>query len=287
MRIILIAVLGLSLIGCTSEPEAEPIDDNTTVFLDDVENQDFDIYYASGVNGDRTVFGDSQNYISIVGLLGENIETNKVSLIDYESGIVLGSSPVNEFNEFYIYSNMQGADEKQIILSLDESVEAPKVADPKLYLKEGYRLVYMPNIFTKTNLNAGDQEAKEVVNKDDDLNEDNSELAQVGETAEFDSEIRVKIDAIELTNEEPNGIINNNFVRVDFTINNLSSEPITFTASSIDLYDANKTKAERNAKGFYWEEIAVDMQANGSVYFDSKTEGPFYAVVGNMIWKSD
>lgn len=303
MRAILILTVVLLIFsGCTASNDGagdkteEATDKKITVSAEEFESGDFDIYFASGVNGDNVIYGDSQNYISIIGFLGDHIKASQVSIITdmgENRGLVHTTASVDENNQFYLRTNMGSGKEYEMILSLDESVSIPMVKDPESFLEKGYLLDYKPNVFTEGGTekdngkenNSKDRE-EETSTESDSNKVDNIETT-VGDYITFTSGVKITIDSVELTNEKPNGEIKHNFVRVDFTIDNQSSEQQDVSAHIFSLYDSDRNKAELNAKNFYNEEIAPGMKSSGSAYFDSISKNPFTVMVGDGVWKSE
>lgn len=255
--------------------------DATEGMYDD--NTEAEVLFNHGVNGDYEVLGDSQNYLNFTGKLGDQIDSNQVAVIDPESNIVLGISKVNDENEFYISTNMQGASDREVVFSYDESISIPTV-DNINSLNSAFQLHYIKNSYLEANEHEPEEATEEVIEEDQ---ENNTILGKIGDTVVFSSDVQVTLDAVELSDEEPNGPIDDNFVRVDFTIDNQFSEPLPFNGHSVQLYDGERNKAELNAKNFYTKTIAPGMKGSGSVYFDSKTEGPFTVVIGDATWETE
>lgn len=267
----------LALSACTEENA----DTSERTYED---NKEAEILFNHGVNADYEVLGDSQNYLNFTGKLGNHIDSDQVAVIDPETNIVLGISKVDDNNEFYISTNMQGVSDKEFIFSYDESISIPNVDDISS-LNSAFQMYYIENPYIEDD----EQETEEVaepVNREK-SQESTDNLGKIGDTAEFSSGVRITLDAIELSDEEPNGTINNNFVRVDFTIDNQFSEPVSFNGHNVELYDGERNKSELNAKSFYTETIASGMKDSGSVYFDSKAEGPFTVIIGDATWESE
>lgn len=264
-------------------------DDTSQVEGDTEVAEETQVMFNHGVNADHEVMGDSQNYLNFTGTLAEDIDSNQVSVIDPESNIVLGTAEVLEDNEFYISTNMQGAGDREIIFSYDESISIPTVDDV-----ESLNSIVPLNYIENTNLEERQEEQEEAYteetnNKDaaDRQQEDTGVTAMTGETIEFSSGLLVTINSVNLTDEEPNGQIDGSFVRVDFTVDNQATQPHDFNAHYVNLYDSDRNMAELNAKDYYSETIAPGMKGNGSVYFDSIATGPFTVIVGDGSWRSE
>jgi len=118
------------------------------------------IMFNHGVNSDYEILGDSQNYLNFTGTLHENIDSDQVAVIDPETNIVLGIADVDENNEFYISTNMQGAGDREIIFTYDESVEIPTVESIDS-LNSIAPMYYIENTLSDTNKSASNEEETE------------------------------------------------------------------------------------------------------------------------------
>lgn len=275
IKIALLSLCGLTVMGCSEETNNDDSHDDNTV-----ENYDF----TYGVTDDGTVYGDSQNFANIRG----NVDSgSQIAAIDPDSNIVHGISEVVE-GDFYLSFNMQGLDETQIIISTDDSIQIPSVNNIN-DLKNAVSLNYVPNESVVNDDGSTTVESEteyEEPEKDEDSQND-SYIASIGDSVEFDSGLIVTVTDTIISDEEPSEAINGKFVRVNFTIDNQMSEPIDFNGHNIELYDGDRNKAELNSKDFYSEEIAPGMKGSGTAYYDAIEEGPYTIMIGAATWKTD
>lgn len=279
-KLALLSLSGLLLMACGN---------NNAETDDSASNNagDLPVKFISGVNENLEVYGDSQNYANIIGTADD---ISQIAAIDPESSIVHSVTMVED-GEFNMSFNMQGLEESEFILTTDDSVMIPSVEDIDA-LENSLYVNYIPN-----------EKAEEV---DDDYSDDSdsyesdysdtsedesyssySPTFTVGDSVEFESGLQITVTDVQLSDEEPNGDILGNFVRVDFTIDNQMSEPFDFNSHYVELYDGDRNKAEIDSKDFYSESIAPGMKGSGSVYFDSPEQGPFTIMIGDATWESE
>lgn len=243
--------------------------------------------FTHGVSADYETLGDSRNYLSFLGILSEDIESKQVAAVDIETNIVLGIAEVDENGEFYLYSNMQGAGDRNFIFIYDESVKIPYVEEID-ELNSIVEISFVDN--KKAIIDDGEDEIDNSYQEDtssksqEDVSENTNNEFYVGDSIMFDSGIIVNVNNIELTNEDPNGEVQGLFVRVDFTIDNQTTEEIRVSGHGFSLYDGERNKAVLDSKDFYLESIAPGMKSTGSAYFDSIEEGPYTVMVEDASW---
>lgn len=254
--------------------------------------EEHEVMFNHGVNADFEIMGDSRNYLNFTGSLADDIDSSQVAVVDVETNIVLGISEVDNKNEFYISTNMQGAGDRDIIFSYDESINIPSVDDIES-LDSVVPMYYVENTYVELadseeiEPEETQEETDESIESENQSESSNNDIFSPGETAYYASGVEISVDSIQITDESPNGEITGNFVRVDFTIDNQTDEELRFTGHDLELYDGDRNKAELNAKNFYSETIAAGMKGSGSAYFDAQETGPFIVMIGAATWQSN
>lgn len=263
-KFLLIIVTAFSLAACSESPADETQADANTSSEDLIEKAKEEseanespgpIEFTYGVEDDVS-YGDSDNYIDVEGF---SYGADQIIVIYQDT--VIDVVPTESGGHFSYYSK---ASDNKVPITFATNSDA-KIGDT-FYPGEAENeavIAFIPN------------------------EEESDSSFSIGETAVFESGIEITINNVELTDERPNGDINGNFVRVDFTLDNQSSEPIKFNGHQMELYDGERNKAETNAKDWYSESIAAGMKGNGSVYFDSMAEGPFTIIIGAATWVSE
>lgn len=98
-----------------------------------------------GITADNEIYGDDKNYANISGTVSDSaIDGDKMYLIDTEDGIVHGASEIYDDNSFSISCNMQGLDNRDVILTNDSDITFP-VVDDTTNIKNRLDLVFMSN----------------------------------------------------------------------------------------------------------------------------------------------
>lgn len=213
------------------------------------------IEFTYGVE-DKISYGDSDNYMDIEGF---SYGSDQIIVIFNDT--VIDVIPTDSDGYFSYYSK---ASEHKVPIIFATNSDA-KLGDNFASTKPENEVVitFMPN------------------------EDDTDDTFSIGETAVYSSGLELTVTDVGLSEERPNGEIYGNFVRVDFTVDNQTGEPLRFTAYDVELYDGDRNKAELNSKDYYSETIAVGMKGNGSIYFDAMSEGPYTIIVGAGTWISD
>lgn len=240
------------------EPETEIVEDVKADEEEEEEKTDLiDIKFTKNVE-DGITMGDENNYADIAGIAKGASQINVI----YD-GLVLDVIDVESDGSFEYFSNI-GDDILTMTFGTDKGVS---IGDrfKKGEAENETEILFMPS----------------------DVDDSSSEVTfEIGETAYFESGLEIAITEITLSDEKPNGEIDHNFVRVDFTVDNQTNEEFRFTAHELELYDGERNKAELNSKNYYSETIASGMKGNGSAYFDSRSTEPFTVIIGPAIWES-
>lgn len=116
----------------------------------------------------------------------------------------------------------------------------------------------------------------------------NNGAMKVGDPIVFDSGMIVTITNVEISDEEPSyPELGGELVRIDFTIDNQTSEELFVSGHDVEMYDGDRVKAEADSLNFWTETIAPGMKANGTVYRHANTLGNMTIVVGDGQWTVD
>ncbi|MGL4695236.1 DUF4352 domain-containing protein [Enterococcus larvae] len=76
------------------------------------------------------------------------------------------------------------------------------------------------------------------------------------------------------------------FAKVDFTIKNLGSDPLSFTSHDLEFYDSDDFKSKMINKDYFGETIQPGKSIRGVAYFDVATDGSNYEVFfADNFWK--
>lgn len=270
--IALLSVSSLLLIACGDQE----VESESNPEINEIENE---IVFISGTS-ENIIEPTEDNYVDITG---EALGSDYVYVI--YNNTVIDNIPVTLTGEWEYYNN-GGNETIDLYFSTDDSLSFGDRDVDVSSLENGIMMTYIPND------NSDHYASDEETNDDDDIESTSdyiySDTFSVGETIIFESDLEITINSVEITDEEPySGPVENYFVRVDFTIDNLTDESIDFNSHYIEVYDGDRNKGEINSKDFYSESIAVGMKSSGVAYYETLEDGPFTVIVGAGTWVSE
>ncbi|EUJ25786.1 hypothetical protein MFLO_14747 [Listeria floridensis FSL S10-1187] len=174
----------------------------------------------------------------------------------------------------YTYSNDSGDDETFLAWMGTDDV---KYTDMRAFMdKDGYS--------ADDNGDEGESDSSDYNNADDETTE--SGIFTIGESAHYANGQIMTITSIKNAQNEKDDYteISQNLVKVEFTIDNQTSETLDFDSTMIELYDGERNKAEVLSKDFYSETIAAGMKSSGKAYFDAG-KAPYTVIIGAAKWE--
>lgn len=112
---------------------------------------------------------------------------------------------------------------------------------------------------------------------------------QIGDSVSFTNGIIIKIDNV--TNATAGMFyadeVKGQYIKIDFTIDNTSSEEKSVNSHMFSFYDAERIATEHTSEDYFSANIAPNMRAQGSVYYDVKNSGVVSLFVSDAIWSFD
>lgn len=263
----LVVILSLILVGCANQ-------NKENVKNEEKKEEKKEINYSAVEPDIEKTF---ESYINLINAMAENdhksFETSKSELKENVANSIVDLQKQEEsaltadvgelyalFIEFLDYTDSFEGDD-----SASKKIGA-KIKD----ISDKYNDGVLPNAIKKL------KEAPE---------ENGNKELKVGETMIYDSGIKITVNSVSVSPDEPNGEIKGNFVKVDFTIDNGSDEDFRFNTHNLELYDGDRNKAELDSKEFYSESIAKGMKSSGVAYFDAQEKNPYTVIIGAGVWK--
>lgn len=260
------------LVGCGKEVNKDTVSQsNENSFIEQGNIQD--LTFTSGVDESGFSQADIQNYLNIEG----QSSNNKNVYVIYNGTIVDEIKPDSTGN--FKYHSRTNKDITQLVFSNDENLKFGDLEVQTEDLSNYKKIIALPNDeFVSSQITTEDVPA--------------SNEFKVGESAQFTSDtgnsIKVTINSLEKFSGDdrvqPKGIY---FLKVTYTIENLSSEEYPANALMFSAYDGNNEKAESISKDYFSEKIAAGKKASGTSYFDVKNEGPFEIHSFGAYWTGD
>lgn len=112
------------------------------------------------------------------------------------------------------------------------------------------------------------------------------EALQVGDPTVFENGVIFTLDNVSLgeATEFYANEVTGTYIRIDFTIDNQSSQSIDVNSHHFDLYDGDRIQTEHSAQEYFSAVIEPGMKAQGSAYYDIKTPGHVTFIVGGGRW---
>lgn len=230
--------------------------------------------FTYGVSSDdyigNVTYGDEKNWIDIDGISNDG---NDVLVIYY--GTVVDDIKIDG-NGMFNYHSAASDEEVELIFTSDPKYSlGDKVSESNL--SNFQKVTFIPN---------------ELVNSSEDTSGVVSLGYELGDTIAYNDSMGGTINVTVTSYEQywgdnyhtPEGLY---FVKVDFTVENLSSESVRFSAIEFSMYDGNNEKAESISKDYFSEDIMPGKKASGSVYFDVKHDGPFETYVADGFWSGN
>ncbi len=218
--------------------------------------------FKSGVNDALEVYGDSQN---IINILGKTKESGTVSLINKDTGIIVGSSDITN-GTFKLQAN--GFDEKTaLVLTADKLAAATYVDTDNLSTK--VELAFIPNQF----LLAPPAETPTTENSqatDDDA-------FDVGETIDFANGLKVTLDSYTLAEDQQT-------IDIRLTIDNDTEEAINLK-DNLSLTDADGNQEALENITDDLEELAKQTRQELTVTFRLSQTDKLLLYFGPASWE--
>ena len=280
-----LAIITMFATGCSTTSEPPSSSDQNVQETSEKANESSFVVFKSGVNDSNEIYGDSQNYANISGVVNEG---DVVYLVDKESGIVHGTSKTSDSGSFNISCNMQGLDERDVIFTNDADITFPVVKDTSA-IKNRVDLKFITNDSVQ-NEEADSEETQESASSQEDTTNTGTLAYSIGDPVDFTStdgdRVTVTIDGVSKYAGDdwtkPTGPF---FSKVDFTVKNNGTAPFDANSHQFEFYDSGDVKSELNSKDFFGETIQAGKSAKGSAYFDVITDGDTFEVFyGDTSW---
>lgn len=276
-KFISIMLLSGLLVGCAdknddvqdSQSEQEP-------FSEQQGSQE--IEFTSGVDESGVSQADNQNYMDITG---QSYDNKNIYVI--YNGTVIDELETDNNGQFK-YHSRANKDKTQITFSNDESLRSNSLGVHTNSLSNHEEVTVLPN------KNFVENEKKGKIQSEDSVTASNE--FKVGSSAIFtsdtDNSIEITVNSLERFSgdklDQPEGVY---FLKVNYTIENLSEIDYPAKAQIFSAYDGNNEKAKMISKDYFSENIAAGKKASGVSYFDVQNEGPFEVHALGACWIGD
>lgn len=290
--LVIISTLFL-LVGCTPDGDDVQTESSESVtqveskkgskdLIEDLMKEDLSdlsapFMFTDGVYRDShgyITYGDEENWINISGISNDG---NTIFVIF--NGMIVDDIEIDDNGMFNYHSAASDSPVELIFTSDSGYTVGDKIS--KNRLTEYEDLFFIPNEETIV-ADTSSEESRAI----------ESLAYGLGDTIAYDDSMGGTINVTVNSYEQywgdnyhtPEGLY---FVKVDFTVENLSSESVRFSAIEFSLYDGNDEKAESISKDYFSEDIMPGKKASGSVYFDVKHDGPFETYVADGFWSGN
>lgn len=281
-KIFSIFLLSGLLVGCGNTNENNVGSQEEVVAAKQEEIQELD--FTSGVDESGISQADKQNYIDIKGRSNKN----KNVYVIY-NGTIVDEIMTDSNGEFKYYSRSNDEITK-IGFSNDENLRAGDLNVNTSNLKNYKEITILPSEEFVASKKEEIISKEKSVAAEEAIRESNS--FEIGEPIQFtsstDNSIEVTVNSLDTFYgdewDQPEGVY---FLKVDYTIENLSDYEYPANAHMFSVYDGNNEKAERISKDYFSEKIASGKKASGVSYFDVKNEGPFEVHSLGAYWVGD